>query len=181
MEGHFHSAARGGRSHPSSPPLAQVIGPAARSLGLDSGSSDIQLTASKLPRAAKRSPIRRHELSGLSRTASSRGLLRPQRAGPGRDSGFLRPLARPPLPDAAGRGAPTRACARASPPGPRAAHGAAAARGAILTTGAMAAEEAEREGGALRRREEPAAHSARKEPGNFNRSGLASRSPFPTT
>lgn len=45
----------------------------------------------------------------------------------------------------------------------------------------MAAEESEREGGALRRREEPAAQSARKEPGNFNRSGLASRSPFPTT
>lgn len=36
----------------------------------------------------------------------------------------------------------------------------------------MAAEEAEREGGALRRREEPAAHGARKEPGNLNRSAL---------
>lgn len=31
VEGRFHSAAQGGRSHPSSPPLAQVIGPAARS------------------------------------------------------------------------------------------------------------------------------------------------------
>lgn len=36
----------------------------------------------------------------------------------------------------------------------------------------MAAEEAEREGGALRRREEPAERGARKKPGSLNRSAL---------
>lgn len=43
----------------------------------------------------------------------------------------------------------------------------------------MAAEEAEREGGALRRREEPAAHRARKEPGSLNRSALPLDRRFP--
>lgn len=36
-EGHFHLAAWDGRSHPSSPPLAQVAGPAAPSAGQESG------------------------------------------------------------------------------------------------------------------------------------------------
>lgn len=90
VEGHFHSAAPGGKSHPSSPPLAQGIGPAARSPGLDSGSDDIQPAASKLPRAANGSPTGHPELRRLSRRASSRGLLRPQRAGPSLGPGFLR-------------------------------------------------------------------------------------------
>lgn len=46
--------------------------------------------------------------------------------------------------------------------GPRACPRAEASRGAILTTGAMAAAEAEREVGALRRRKEPAARRARR-------------------
>lgn len=160
--------AEGGRSPSSSPPSAQVTKPrpwlphAGRDPGA-AGRPRSQPLRRSSPLAAGRGPGPSHGLRELripswpqAAASSARNVLHPGAA--------LAQPDRPASPALAGR---CRALARGSrvtarparPTGPRAAE---ASRGAILTTGAMAAAEAERELGALRRRKESSARRARR-------------------